>query len=72
MREVTRAHVKAEGKVVVGEWGLGTPSTSGHIICASENRDNVAAAYDAIKDGDLSSEMLDDVISAGGEHVVGM
>jgi hypothetical protein len=72
MREITRQQLKAEGKVIVGEFGLGSARTSGHIICRPENREAVTAAYDAIREGDLNSGVLDAVVAAGGEHVVGM
>jgi hypothetical protein len=72
MREITRQQLRAEGKVIVGEFGLGSSRTSGHIICRPEDKEAVAAAYDAIREGDLGSDVLDDVIAAGGEHVVGM
>ncbi len=71
-REISRSQMKAEGKVIVGEFGLGTASTSGHIICRPEDRPAVLAAYDAIREGDLGPDVLSDVIAAGGEHVVGM
>jgi hypothetical protein len=71
-REIDRQTLKREGKIIIGEWGLGSPKTSGHIICAVADRDAVQAAYDAIREGDLSSGVLDDVIAAGGEHVVGL
>jgi len=72
MRTITRSEMKTEGKVVVGEWGFGSSSTSGHIICKPEDRAEVQAAYDEIEEGDLSSGVLDGVIAAGGEHVVGL
>jgi hypothetical protein len=72
MREINRQQLRTEGKVIVGEFGLGSARTSGHVICRPEDREAVAAAYDAIREGDLSESVLDDVIAAGGEHVVGM
>jgi hypothetical protein len=71
-RQITKQQMQAEGLVIVGEWGNGTPSTSGHIVCQPENRNAVQAAYDAIEDGDLGPDVLDAVIAAGGEHVVGL
>lgn len=72
MREITRQEMKAEGKVIVGEFGLGSPRTSGHIICDAADRVAVLAAYDAIREGDLGPDVLAEVEAAGGEHVVGM
>lgn len=72
MRTITRSDLKREGKVIVGEFGLGTAATSGVIICRPEDREAVQAAYDAIEEGDLGPDVLSDVIEAGGEHVVGL
>lgn len=72
IREINRSDLKAEGKVIVGEWGNGTADSSGHIICRAEDHAAVLAAYDAIEDGDSSPDVLDGVYAAGGEHVVGM
>ena len=72
MRTITRSEMKSEGKVIVGEFGLGSASTSGHVICRPEDRKAVKAAYDAIVEGDLSQDVLADVEAVGGEHVVGM
>jgi hypothetical protein len=72
MRQITKQQMQAEGLVVVGEWGSGTPSASGHIVCRPEDREAVQAAYSAIEDGDLGPDTLDAVIAAGGEHVVGL
>jgi hypothetical protein len=67
MREITHQQMKAEGKVIVGEFGFGTQRSSGHIICKPEDRQAVNAAYDSIQEGDLSESVLDDVIAAGGK-----
>jgi hypothetical protein len=55
-------------KVIIGEWGWGARSC-GHIVCRKDDRDAVKAAYDAIEEGDLSSEVLDGVKAAGGWYV---
>ena len=71
-REITINEFRAEGKVVIGEWGHGSAATSGHIICSPEDRAAVQAAYDAIEDGDLGPNVLDGVRAAGGEFVTGL
>lgn len=70
--KITRQQLRAEGKVIVGEWGYGTPNTSGHIVCHEADLPAVRAAYDAIPDGDLGPDVLAVVIAAGGEFVVGL
>ena len=72
MRTISKQEMKKEGKVIVGEWGLGTGATSGHIICDPEDLSAVRAAYESIAEGDLGSDVLEDVIACGGEHVVGL
>lgn len=71
MRTMTANDLRREGQVIVGEFGFGTISTSGYIVCRPEDRAAVQAAYDEIKEGDLSEHVLDAVIAAGGEHVLG-
>lgn len=71
-RKIDSRTLSAEGKIVVGQFGLGTASTSGDIICRPEDIESVRAAYDAIEDDDTSAGVLDAVIAAGGEHVVGL
>lgn len=70
MERITPVQMKSQNLVKVGEWGFGSQSTSGEIVCRKEDREAVTAAYDAIGDGDLSSGVLDGVIAAGGRHVV--
>ena len=53
--------------VTIGEWGMG--SDAGHIVCDANDRDAVQSAYDAIEEGDLSSDVLSGVYAAGGEYV---
>jgi hypothetical protein len=61
---------KAAGMVMVGEWGWGsTIRPAGGIWCQPENEVAVKAAYDAIPEQDLSSDVLDDVKDAGGVFV---
>ena len=71
-RKIDVRTLRSEGKVVVGAFGLGKANTSGDIICRPEDLEAVRAAYDAIEDDDLSPGVLDEVIAAGGEHVVGL
>jgi len=69
MKRITRKEFRQSGYVVVGEFGFGSPRTSGEIICDRENLAAVRLAYDSIREGDLGHGVLDDVIAAGGEHV---
>lgn len=70
--QITRSEMKSRDLVIVGEWGLGTQSSSGHIVCRREDKAAVKAAYDAIDESASDDRILDDVIAAGGEHVVGL
>ena len=54
--------------VTIGEWGMGS-GDAGHIVCDANNREAVQSAYDAIEEGDLSSDVLAGVYAAGGEYV---
>lgn len=63
-----RLVVTCEKRVTVGEWGW-PGGSAGHIVCSPANRDAVQEAYDAIEEGDLSSDALSDVYAAGGEFV---
>ncbi len=55
--------------VKIGEWGFGDSRGSGWIYAAPENADAVRAAYDAIEDGDLGPDVLDEIYRAGGIFV---
>lgn len=67
-KRMTTREISEAGLVIVGEWGFGGRS-AGYIVCEPGDRDAVQAAYDAIEDGDLSSEVLDGVKAAGGQYV---
>ena len=54
--------------ITIGEWGMGS-GNAGHIVCDVSDRDAVQSAYDAIEEGDLSSDVLAAVFAAGGEYV---
>lgn len=70
--EITKAELKSRDLVIIGEWGFGTASSSGHIVAQRSNRKAVQAAYDAIDESESDDRILDDVIAAGGMHVVGL
>ena len=57
-----------ENAVTIGEWGMGS-GDAGHIVCDANDRVAVQSAYDAIEEGDLSSDVLSGVYAAGGEYV---
>lgn len=67
-KQMTQREIKDAGLVIVGEWGFGSRS-AGYIVCEPANREAVQAAYDAIEEGDMSSEVLDGVVAAGGQYV---
>ncbi len=64
MTTINVTESKAQGLKKVGEWGCST--FSGFIAAKPADYNAVKAAYDAIDDGDLSSDVLVDVIEAGG------
>lgn len=66
--QMTRNEIKSAGLAIVGEWGFGSRS-AGWIVCDPADRDAVQAAYDAIGEGDLSSDVLDAVKAVGGRYV---
>jgi hypothetical protein len=70
MERITPSEMKRQNLVKIGDWGFGTASSSGEIVCRREDREAVQAAYDAIPESDMSSGVLDNVIAAGGKHVV--
>lgn len=57
------------GMIKIGEWGYGDTRGSGAIWCRPEDREAVQAAYNAIEEGDLGPDVLDDVCDAGGFFV---
>lgn len=67
-KQMAIKEIKSAGLVIVGEWGFGSRS-AGHIVCEANDRDAVQSAYDAIEEGDLSSEVLEEVKAAGGQYV---
>ena len=67
-KAMTTDEIKAAGLVIVGEWGYGSRS-AGFIASSSDDREAVLVAYEAIEEGDLSSDVLDAVVTAGGQYI---
>lgn len=67
-KQMTRGEIKQAGLVIVGEWGFPCRG-SGFIVCNPKDLPRVQAAYDAIEDGDMGSDVLDGVKAAGESFV---
>lgn len=63
----TMRQARRDGYVTIGEFGL--PPSAGYIVATKDQADAVRAAYDAIVEGDLGDDVLDDVLEAGGLYL---